>query len=728
MSISKYINTSKISGYREPVKQFTTSSGEKVDNPLATVGGGVIRTGGSSGGSSSGGGSGSQPTVYSSSLLGGQTFSSQVDMQIAEGKFRSEQAAKAQQQLDASGGLVSIGGGQTQSAFRNIPQTRKQTVEDEIRNTGVTSVTKQTAIKSLEQQMGRKLNLRELRDYVPIEEERLSSIAMTPEQRERATTYGQVMTGIAGSLAAPVVFGTGLLGTLVAGTAKAYTTMVAAVPTSAAIYDFVSPSPLTFEQRRQLGKEVGKRTEQRVGVEGINLPFVDAETEKQFTSAFIPMGDGAIGIGNIIYDLPGGRLTTLPKAVQEGENVLVEMGYSRTEAKRIAGIEIGREFGAKSFGEIGAFAFAGQAVGEIAGRATQKGISVFTKVGTKTLTKGQATIYGGLSGLFGGGVGGAVETAVMFPEFKRSRYEDFTPQEYVGAVAVGGISAGIAGGVIGGLTTRQSLQRGTYGFLGALEAGQEFTGDWAADKFVGGAFDVGLNIKGMGIQEASTASVRTFNVLNIFNPSPTQTQSFADTPTRTSRAGEGMTMTDVFVPTRVPTDTLTIVTTPSRTSTFTPTIVSTPTQSIVPTNANTITDALTVTQTPTQTETPTQTVVPTMTQTLTPTSTLTFVPTITAPFLPLVPPLSFGDGGFGTGRGRSRKKYYDELAAAQAVGSNFNFGIPAQGVRPRKGYTPGALFNPQPAPLPTQRKSKGLAIDFEELIFKPRAVRKKRRR
>jgi hypothetical protein len=696
----------------------------------------LVYGGGSSSGGSSSGGSGSsqQPVVYSSSLLG-QSFTSQVAMQQAENQFKQEQAVKAQQAYDKSGGLVGIGSGQSKSYFnqeaikRAEEASRTKTIADKIKGTGVASVTRDVAIKSLEEQMGRKLNPLERRDYVPIEEERLRNLALTGEQRERAELYGNFLTGATATALAPLVFGVGTVGAAATGLAKVWTGMSVVPPALAQVSDIVNPIGISYEERVGVTTRAQEKVRQRTAQEGLDIPLVNKDVEK-LTSAFItsPFG-GNIGIGNILLESSGGKIVTVKKQVEEMRNEFIELGYSKEQASDLAGKLAIREVGFKGVGEIVGFRFAQEAFGEITGRVVQKGF--LSKFAGGELSKTQARILATTSGVLGGGIGGAAEVAVGAPAFARGRYETMTQQEYLGAIATGSVFAGAAGGFIGFLTPNPNLQKGLYGGLGVVDTTSEFTGDWFADTIVGDRLNVGLNIKDMG-KKSVASNVQTFNVLNVFTPTQTQTPTpsktvdfgFTPSPTpsfsQTQTNGKSLTIIDMVAPTP------SVTKTPSKTPTITDTMIWSPT----PTPTNTFIDTLNIIETPTDTQTPTDTETPvnTFTQTLTPTQTPTFTwaSTITAPFLPLVPPLSFGDGGVGSGRGRSRKKYYNELAAAQAVGQGFNFGIPTGIARPRKGFVPRPLFTPSVAPK-TKAKSrtrKDLVMDFESLIFKPNKRRR----
>lgn len=735
-----------------PTKSTWTYVGMKGDVNTTTgtpfPAGGPTRIGSSSGigsgggGYSSGGGGGYSspppaPIVYISSLTG-QSFSSAGARDQAESSYRQEQARKAQANLDSSGGLVGIGSGRTDSPFRNT-LTQQQNVRDKIKGTGVASVTRDVAIKSLEEQMGRKLNPQERRDYVPIEEERLRNLALTGEQRERAELYGNFLTGVTATALSPLLFGVGAVGVAATGLAKVWTGMTVVPPALAQVSDIVNPIGISYEERVGVTTRSQEKVRQRTAQEGLDIPFVNKDVEK-FTSAFItsPFG-GNIGIGNILLESPGGKIVTVKKQVEEMRNEFIELGYSKEQATDLAGKLAIREVAAKGVGEIVGFRFAQEAFGEITGRVVQKGF--LTKFAGGELTKAQARVLATASGVIGGGIGGAAEVAVGAPAFAKGRYETMTQQEYLGAIATGSLFAGVAGGAVGFLTPNPNIQKGLYGGLGIVDTTSEFTGDWYADTIVGKKLDVGLNIKDMG-KKGVAANVQTFNILNVFTPTQTQTPSatktvdFGFTPsptpsfTQTPTNSKSLTIIDMVAPTSTNVFTPTQTKTPSQTPTVTDTMIwsPTPSQTQTPSNALIFTDTATETQTQTKTdtETPTQTLTQTLTQTQTPT--FTWASTITAPFLPLVPPLSFGSGGgAGSGRGRSRKKYFDELSSATSIfrSPSFAIGVPARIARPRKGFVPAPLFNPQRVSSKKSVASKNLAFDFEELVFGKKKKRRK---
>jgi hypothetical protein len=131
-------------------------------------------------------------------------------------------------------------------------------------------------------------------------------------------------------------------------------------------------------------------------------------------------------------------------------------------------------------------------------------------------------------------------------------------------------------------------------------------------------------------------------------PTPTTTTTLTATPTQTptgtSTPTPSITTTQTSTNTPTPTNTLTATPTNTQTGTNTPTPTNTNTPT--PTNTNTQTPTNTATQTPTQTQTPTTTTTLTSTATPTQTATQTSTPTQTPSHTPTRPPIEFAENGF----------------------------------------------------------------------------------
>ncbi|MCW5853577.1 MAG: VWA domain-containing protein [Anaerolineae bacterium] len=119
-------------------------------------------------------------------------------------------------------------------------------------------------------------------------------------------------------------------------------------------------------------------------------------------------------------------------------------------------------------------------------------------------------------------------------------------------------------------------------------------------------------------------------LLNVITPTPTQTLTPTQTPTRTLTP----TVTRTSTPTQTLTPTLTPTVTRTPTPTSTVTMTWTPTATSTPTSTRTPTATYTPTPTPTQTLTPTLTATRTATATATHTPTATFTPTSTRTHTP----------------------------------------------------------------------------------------------
>jgi len=489
----------------------------------------------------------------------------------ATGKVDLDRAAASvpQAQAKPTGGLVDIGSGKSNSAFSPTNQGTQgiQVMSDAPYTVGSTTRAGElkTTIESLETDLKNKpfsFDSAQKRMQLKQAKDELDFYNQSVERQAQVKTAAQVTTAIGGAVLAPIVLpalGVGAFGTaLGAGVAKATAVTATATEGAKTTMGVLEPSSIKYEDRIKFAQEVDKRIAERTTKEGLDLPFLGQDVE-QYTGGLV---------GDIVYNLPGGRLAKTPTVQAEYEAVLKEAGYSASEAVRLAGIETRREFIAGGFGELVGLGAGAQAVGEISGAATQKALNIATKAGTKTFTPFTATLYGAGSGALGGAVGGAAEGAIIYPFFQQGRRREITPEGWTQSVIFSGASAGVGGAVIGGLITRQGLQKGAYGVGAVLEGGQEYLGDITAKRIVGDVFESGINIKGVGVAKTPTTT-NTWNIANIFNPAQggTGTNTFTQTGT-TTKTGTATIIEPITVSPTV-TDTLTITKTPEVTPTIT---------------------------------------------------------------------------------------------------------------------------------------------------------------
>jgi len=615
------------------------------------------------------------------------------------------------------GGLANIGSGQSDSAFKpkggvqtvgsspvayteTRQEERKGLLQEKIRNLESDVQANPYDFESTQKRM----ELRSLKDE-------LSFLQQSKERQQDLRTAATIITAAGGALLAPVAL-PGLVGTAAAGISQATALMYAAPEASKGTYNVINPSKLSKKQQRDIGKLVEERVSQRVTETGLNIPGVGKEVE-QYTGGLV---------GDIVYSLPGGRLAASTKAQKAYEEILIEKGYSAGMAKEIASAEVGREVFAGGVGELIAFGASAQAVGEISGAATQKGINLFTKASQRTFTPTGARVFGAVSGAVGGGVGGALETAVSFPAFQKGRFRDVKVDDWITAIVFGLGTAAGAGALIGAFTGKEGTQKLIYGGLSALEGGQEYAGDITAKAFVGEAFESDINISGKGVAKTPQTTV-TFNIAQLFgvgSPNVTATDS------KTSGVTKDYVEKQVWNPAPTKDTSLTkdlskdLVITDIPTTSNTPGISKTDGGKVnedfalafVPSKEDDFVDDLAITDQKSETKEDTKS--QTFTQSLVPIQTQALFYTLTAPFPPLVP-FGLGTGsGKGSLRKRSSGKYYDELAAAKSLFKEFQTQqAPFKPKKPGVAKKPTKAFNPELTftPFSTKQK-KGKRINF----------------
>lgn len=432
------------------------------------------------------------------------------------------------------------------------------------------------------------------------------------------------------------------LGKLATGIGVGVVTSQVAPPIAKGGFDVIAPSELTKEEQVKVSQEARKRTEQRITSEGINLPIFGQDVEKAFTANII---------GSSVYGLPGGTFTVAPKYGEETKKVLMEKGYSQADAERIGEIETQREVYAGGAGEFAGLVVSAGTVGELVGRGTAKTVGGFLGGGAgQVLGKTGASVASTISGAIGGFVGGGVEGALMYPSQQQARYKQIDVGDWAFTTAISGATAGIAGGIIGGLSVQApNAGKAFYNVLGVAEGGQEFVGDYGASKVVGEAFDLSFNVGG----KATKVNVATHTPITGLTPASSPSAS-------TSIANE----TPLFIPnqTSTPTSTqnLEIINltspTPSETISKTGSITPVPNPTPIPN------ESLTITELPTKEQTSTTT----QTFTFTPTPTTAFTPTFTGKFIPFIPPIAGGGDWGHKATKRERTRFVDEFSAAFA--------------------------------------------------------------
>jgi hypothetical protein len=442
----------------------------------------------------------------------------------------------------------------------------------------------------------------------------------------RAGTFAaeNIIPRVGGAITTPA-------GKFVTGVGIGVVTSQVAPPAAKGAFDILAPSELTKEEQIAVSQEARKRTEERIGSEGLNIPFVDAKTETLTANM----------IGSSIYSLPGGTLAVAPKYGQETEKILIEKGYSESRAKLIAERETQREVFAGGTGEFAGLVVSAGTVGELVGRAGARTVGGFLGGNTiKVLGNKTGTAAATIAGAAGGVVGGAVEGALMYPSQQGARYKNIDVGDWAFTTGISGATAGLAGGVIGGLSVAApKAGKFLYNVLGVGEGGQEFVGDYGAGKVVGEAFDLKFNIGGKPTKVNVSTSTSISNVFPGLSSSSSSTMMSTPVPTPGITPTTGFTPEIVgFTPTPTPNPTVT----PSRGTTL-------PTPEIVPSVEP-------------STETPT----PTPTYTFTQTPTTAFTPTFTGKFMPFIPPIA-GGGEFGAKNPRrERTRFIDEFSAAFA--------------------------------------------------------------
>jgi hypothetical protein len=331
--------------------------------------------------------------------------------------------------------------------------------------------------------------------------------------KDLVTNLGMTGAGLMGAGAVSV-------GNALAGGLTSAAVLSQAAPSLAKdSYEYVDRSELNKETRIKHNQEVRKRVEGRVATEGLDLPGVDDKTETLTANM----------IGSSVYGLPGGTLLTASKYKEESKNIFLEQGYSQADAERNAQRETNREVIMGSLGELAGLAASAGTGGELAGRGVSKAVGGLLGAGTKTFTVSQAANVATVSGALGGVVGGAFESALMYPSQQNARYQEIKPTEWAFNTALGGATAGILGGIIARTSiTHPNASKMLYNALGALEGGQEFVGDRGASMMVGNAYDLGFNIINEGTKQASVKGSTAVSGLVV--GAMTNGNSIAETP------------------------------------------------------------------------------------------------------------------------------------------------------------------------------------------------------
>lgn len=342
-------------------------------------------------------------------------------------------------------------------------------------------------------------------------------------------------------------------------------------------------------------------------------------------------------LSQIGYYIPGGRAFRAQSYQATVTGLLTRKGYSQYEAERIA----------RGAQELYRAESAGEASGAVAASTLAEGLGASTaqfsfgrlaSAGAKVSAKKAAVVIGGATG-FAGLYEGASTALIRQAAPVTYGRQQFDVKAVAGEAALGGATAGLLGGAIGGLAVKGS-KKASKALLG---------GAYVLDPYepVGDIFGGKLAAK------TGFRGVRVPIFTPTITPTPTPTPSIAPTPAETPAA----------TPSTTPTTTPSPVPTPSTTQTTVPIITETPT--ITPTPTTTPSPTTTPAETPTETtsETPTTTPTPTPTTTTTPTPTATPIPRF--PFAPILPPLlpPYGERGGNVLR-KGRLLYYSEWAQA----------------------------------------------------------------
>lgn len=626
--------------------------------------------------------SGISSTIRSSG--GGGTRSSVGSSSGSQGvqSVQSVQVVDSQKVYDSSGGVVGINNQQTSVVGLSNTGVKQIKEEPNIVQQGV--ITGLTGVINVQPffpismnaetgrtdfDLGKLFGFRDLSKTVLDIPKAGESVTrrMSPQERDVVTTLGISGGTFVGAGLAPAVLGTGLIGTLVGGTLKATGVTALSVPTAKAIAEPFTQSPLSYEDRIKFSRLQEAKTIEKIGAEGLNIPFLDKPTEKFLTGNFI---------GQAAYELPFGKMGALINTVQSYKSVLLEAGYSKQQAEDIAAKETIRESIAGSFGEVPGFVVANQTIGELSGSATQKGIAILTGAENVVMSPLKSRAYGAVAGAIGGGVGGFVETAVGYPLFQAGRNREVTSEGYNNALIWGTTTATGAGFFIGALTGTGAIQKIGYGAVSSLEAFQEYGGDWGKTLIKNNeVFDVFLNIAGQSTKQINTTAASSIGVA-LSNTGDGVKSTLPASWTGGIYGGKGSgsnNASQFFFPNSTDTFGIDLVNKGG-----VQTISKTEQNNINETNAITkqFTDDLIITDTGkgkgdsitnsiTNTDTQTNTNTFTFANTYTP----TFTPVITAPFIPLGGGFGLGDGGSrGSVAGaRTRRKYYDELGAALGI-------------------------------------------------------------